>query len=164
MAMSESYHPEQKPSTGQTLRQYSKGQSHGRIVIEHAGSSWLPSLVHTKQGHCWRIWPHCRLVWVRGAALETGVQGLTFSVAGMRKTDIFVARSKTVNLGSSMFLNSSWLQWAMGSIPRHAVLLVCKGPRASFMTFRGRAPWAQNTGLLNTKLGRQNIKRARERV
>jgi hypothetical protein len=45
------------------------------------------------------------------------VQGLTFSVAGMRKTDIFVARSKTVNLGSSMFLNSSWLQWARALYP-----------------------------------------------
>lgn len=87
---------------------------------------------------------------MRGAALETGVQGLTFSVAGMRKTDIFVARSKTVDLGSSVFLNSSWLQWAWALYPD---MWFCKGPRASFMKFRGRAPWAQNTELLNAKLG-----------
>lgn len=99
-----------------------------------------------------------------GAALETGVQGLTFSVAGMRRADIFVAGSKTIDLGSSMFLNSSWLQWAWALYPDMQFVLVCKGPRASLMMFRGRAPWAQNTGLLNAKLGRHNIKTARERV
>lgn len=76
-----------------------------------------PAWSTQRRGRCWCIWPHCGLVWVMGAALETGLQGLTFSVAGMRKTDIFVARSKTVDLGSSMFLNSSWLQWAWALYP-----------------------------------------------
>lgn len=77
----------------------------------------FPASSTQRQGPCRCIWPHYRLVWVTGAALETGMQGLTFSVAGMRKTDILVARSKTVDLGSSIFLNSFWLQWAWALYP-----------------------------------------------
>lgn len=87
-----------------------------------------PAWSTERQGRCWCIWLHCGLVWVTGAALETGLQGLTFSVAGMRKTDIFVARSKIVDLGSSMSLNSSWLQWAWALYPDKQFCCSTKAP------------------------------------